>query len=353
MNIFLVGGAVRDKILNIEVIERDWVVVGASETELIDNGFKKIGKDFPVFLHPETKEEYALARQERKSGTGHKGFEFKFDSSVTLEEDLLRRDLTINAIAQDENGELIDPHGGLEDINNRLLKRVSIAFEEDPLRVLRVARFAAKLNFLNFEIETETMQLMKKISASGEIETLSKERIWMETNKALSSQNPEIFFSTLQDAGALEKISLLEHLNLAELKQVKEKDLAIKWSVVISGNENLEDINNSFNAPKEYKEISEICDQLRKFNGNQLSPDTLMSLIQKSDLIRKPERFFRAEKAFSYFSETSSLASDHWLTISTLINNIKIDKSLKEGKLIAKKLHEDRLSALNNYLLSL
>ena len=353
MNIFLVGGAVRDKILNIEVIERDWVVVGASETELIDNGFKKIGKDFPVFLHPETKEEYALARQERKSGTGHKGFEFKFDSSVTLEEDLLRRDLTINAIAQDENGELIDPHGGLEDINNRLLKRVSIAFEEDPLRVLRVARFAAKLNFLNFEIETETMQLMKKISASGEIETLSKERIWMETNKALSSQNPEIFFSTLQDAGALEKISLLEHLNLAELKQVKEKDLAIKWSVVISGNENLEDINNSFNAPKEYREISEICDQLRKFNGNELSPDTLMSLIQKSDLIRKPERFFRAEKAFSYLSETSLLASDHWLAINILINNIKIDKSLKEGKLIAKKLHEDRLSALNNYLLSL
>jgi len=353
MNIFLVGGAVRDKILNIEVIERDWVVVGASETELIDNGFKKIGKDFPVFLHPETKEEYALARQERKSGTGHKGFEFKFDSSVTLEEDLLRRDLTINAIAQDENGELIDPHGGLEDINNRLLKRVSIAFEEDPLRVLRVARFAAKLNFLNFEIETETMQLMKKISASGEIETLSKERIWMETNKALSSQNPEIFFSTLQDAGALEKISLLEHLNLAELKQVKEKDLAIKWSVVISGNENLEDINNSFNAPKEYREISEICDQLRKFNGNELSPDTLMSLIQKSDLIRKPERFFRAEKAFSYFNETSLLASDHWLDISTLINNIKIDKSLKEGKLIAKKLYEDRLSALNNYLLGL
>ena len=353
MNIFLVGGAVRDKILNIEVIERDWVVVGASETELIDKGFKKIGKDFPVFLHPETKEEYALARQERKSGTGHKGFEFKFDSSVTLEEDLLRRDLTINAIAQDENGELIDPHGGLEDINNRLLKRVSIAFEEDPLRVLRVARFAAKLNFLNFEIETETMQLMKKISASGEIETLSKERIWMETNKALSSQNPEIFFSTLQDAGALEKISLLEHLNLSELQQVKEKDLAVKWSVVISGNKNLEDINNSFNAPKEYREISEICDQLRKFNGNELSPDTLMSLIQKSDLIRKPERFFRAEKAFSYLTETSSLASDHWLAISTLINNIKIDKSLKEGKLIAKKLHEDRLSALNNYLLSL
>ena len=132
MNIFLVGGAVRDKILNIEVIERDWVVVGASETELIDNGFKKIGKDFPVFLHPETKEEYALARQERKSGTGHKGFEFKFDSSVTLEEDLLRRDLTINAIAQDENGELIDPYGGLEDINNRLLKSCLLYTSPSP-----------------------------------------------------------------------------------------------------------------------------------------------------------------------------------------------------------------------------
>ena len=156
MNIFLVGGAVRDALLNIEVQERDWVVVGASESELIDKGYKKIGKDFPVFLHPETKEEYALARQERKTALGHKGFEFKFDSSVTLEEDLLRRDLTINAIAEDKDGNLIDPYGGMEDIKNKLLKSVSDSFDEDPLRVLRVARFASKLKFLDFKIENKT-----------------------------------------------------------------------------------------------------------------------------------------------------------------------------------------------------
>ena len=160
MKIYLVGGAVRDKLLNIEVYENDWVVVGASENELASKGYKKIGKDFPVFLHPETKEEYALARKERKSGTGHKGFKFKFDSSVSLEEDLLRRDLTVNAIAKDSNGELIDPYNGIEDINNRILRKVSSAFEEDPLRVLRVARFASKLKFLGFEIEDATLNLM-------------------------------------------------------------------------------------------------------------------------------------------------------------------------------------------------
>lgn len=138
MKVYLVGGAVRDELLSIEVLEKDWVVVGSTEEDLTEEGYKKIGRDFPVFLHPETKEEYALARKERKSGTGHKGFEFVFDPSVSLEEDLLRRDLTINAIAKDENGNLIDPYGGIEDIKNRKLKKVSSAFSEDPLRVLRV-----------------------------------------------------------------------------------------------------------------------------------------------------------------------------------------------------------------------
>ena len=188
MKVYLVGGAVRDELLSIEVLEKDWVVVGSTEEGLIEEGYKKIGRDFPVFLHPETKEEYALARKERKSGTGHKGFEFVFDPSVSLEEDLLRRDLTINAIAKDENGNLIDPYGGIEDIKNRKLKRVSSAFSEDPLRVLRVARFAAKLNHLDFFIEEETLSEMKMISRSGEIKTLSKERVWMETQKALATQ---------------------------------------------------------------------------------------------------------------------------------------------------------------------
>ena len=220
MKIYLVGGAVRDKLLNIEVYENDWVVVGASENELASKGYKKIGKDFPVFLHPETKEEYALARKERKSGTGHKGFKFKFDSSVSLEEDLLRRDLTVNAIAKDSNGELIDPYNGIEDLNNRILRKVSSAFEEDPLRVLRVARFASKLKFLGFEIEDETLKLMSKISNSGEIETLSKERIWLETSKALSTKNPEVFFSVLDEVGCLQLIYLLSKTGQLEYQSI-------------------------------------------------------------------------------------------------------------------------------------
>ncbi len=178
--------------------------MGSTEEGLIEEGYKKIGRDFPVFLHPETKEEYALARKERKSGTGHKGFEFVFDPSVSLEEDLLRRDLTINAIAKDENGNLIDPYGGIEDIKNRKLKKVSSAFSEDPLRVLRVARFAAKLNHLDFFIEEETLSEMKMISRSGEIKTLSKERVWMETQKALATQRPQEYFRILEKIGGLE-----------------------------------------------------------------------------------------------------------------------------------------------------
>ena len=350
MNIYLVGGAVRDKLLGIEVHERDWVVVGASEKKLIDKGFKKIGKDFPVFLHPETKEEYALARQERKSGIGHKGFEFKFDPTVSLEEDLLRRDLTINAIAQDENGNLVDPYGGIEDIKNKLLRSVSSAFEEDPLRVLRVARFASKLKFLDFRIESSTFELMKKISSSGEIETLSKERVWMEAEKAMYSQNTEVFFSSLSEVGALEKIIKIKSLNLKELAKASMEEAPIKWSVIISGNENLEEINQSFNAPKEFKELSEVSDQIRVFNEKLLSPENIMSLAMKCDLIRKPERFFRAVKASSYFGKSLLENNDEWKIIFDLISSIKIDQSIKDGKLIAKKLYEDRLIALKNYL---
>ena len=206
MKVYEVGGAVRDALLDKKAKDRDWVVVGSSPEEMVSKGFKPIGKDFPVFLHPDSKEEYALARKERKSGLGHKAFEFEFDSSVTLEEDLLRRDLTINAIAQDEEGKLIDPYNGIKDIENKVIRKVSSSFKEDPLRVLRAARFASKLNFLQFKIEKDTLESMKEISLSGEIKTLSKERIWMETHKALITKNPEIYFLTLQEVGALDEV---------------------------------------------------------------------------------------------------------------------------------------------------
>ena len=352
MKIYLVGGAVRDDLLNIEVYENDWVVVGASEDELSSKGYKKIGKDFPVFLHPNTKEEYALARKERKSGTGHKGFEFKFDSTVSLEEDLLRRDLTINAIAKDINGELIDPYGGIEDIKNRILRKVSSSFEEDPLRVLRVARFASKLKFLGFKIEKETLELMTKISNSGEIETLSKERVWLETSKALSTKNPEVFFSVLDEVGCLNVIAGAINLNLKALEDAakENQDTAIRWSTVISGNENLEEINMSFSSPKEFTDISRVCRNLNKFYEKEKSPDSLMDLMQQNDFIRKPDRFLRAERASAYIHEDKAFGSKIWKDIHNLLSDIEVDTSLKEGKLIAKKLHKDRFAALDKFL---
>lgn len=203
MKKYLVGGAVRDLILNQPVIDQDWVIVGAKAQDLLNLGFNQVGKDFPVFLHPETQEEYALARTERKSGKGYKGFVFDFNENITLEQDLERRDLTINAIAMDENNQFIDPFNGIADINQRVLRHISPAFAEDPLRVLRVARFAARFHHLGFTIAPETMQLMQSIVEQGEIETLTVERVWLETEKALKTKNPQIFFSVLKICHAL------------------------------------------------------------------------------------------------------------------------------------------------------
>nr|WP_275658421.1 multifunctional CCA addition/repair protein [Vibrio sp. Isolate25] len=205
----MVGGAVRDKLLNIEVYDQDWVVVGASPQELLAQGFIAVGKDFPVFLHPKTKQEYALARTERKTGSGYKGFDCYFAPDVTLEEDLYRRDLTINAMAEDEQGLIIDPYGGQQDLNDRILRHVSDAFTEDPLRVLRIARFAAKLHYLGFTIAADTQKLMTQIVESGELEHLTAERVWQEWHKSLSTRDPQIFLSALRDCGAL-KIVLPE-----------------------------------------------------------------------------------------------------------------------------------------------
>lgn len=206
MQIFLVGGAVRDKLLKYPVKDCDWVVTGATVEQMLSLGFQQVGKDFPVFLHPESKQEHALARKEKKSGVGYTGFVCDFSPEVTLEEDLLRRDLTINAMAEDANGTIIDPYNGQKDLLEKRLRHVSPAFSEDPLRVLRVARFAARYAHLGFSIADETLELMRNISNTGELQTLTPERVWEETRRAITELSPSVFFETLREVGALKEL---------------------------------------------------------------------------------------------------------------------------------------------------
>lgn len=206
LNYFLVGGAVRDSLLNRTIVDKDYVVVGSSVDEMLALGFLQVGKDFPVFLHPKTKQEFALARTEKKAGQGYTGFDCDASANVTLEEDLLRRDLTINAMAMDDSGNIFDPYHGQADLDNRLLRHVSIAFIEDPLRVLRVARFAARYHACGFKIAPETLSLMTKLSESGELLSLSGERVWQEMQRSLADSNPEVFFQVLYQCQALKSL---------------------------------------------------------------------------------------------------------------------------------------------------
>jgi tRNA nucleotidyltransferase (CCA-adding enzyme) len=206
MKIYLVGGAVRDELLGYPFKEKDWVVVGATVDDMLAAGYQQVGKDFPVFLHPETKEEHALARTERKTAAGYKGFEVHASADVTLEDDLIRRDLTINAIAKDSEGKYIDPYGGIADIENKILRHVSAAFTEDPVRILRVARFMARYAHLGFTVASETLGLMADMVANGEVDALVAERVWQEMEKALREKTPAAFITTLRDCGALQRI---------------------------------------------------------------------------------------------------------------------------------------------------
>ncbi|MDG2060786.1 MAG: multifunctional CCA tRNA nucleotidyl transferase/2'3'-cyclic phosphodiesterase/2'nucleotidase/phosphatase [SAR86 cluster bacterium] len=360
MKIYLVGGAVRDLILEIPSKEKDWVVVGASPVEMEKLGFKLIGKDFPVFLHPKTKEEYALARKERKTGLGHKGFTFYSDSSVSLEEDLIRRDLTINAIAQNvENNDLIDPYGGINDIKNKILKKVSSAFSEDPLRVLRVARFKAKLAHLDFFIEDETLKTMKSISSSGEINTLSKERIWQETIKALSEENPEEFFEVLNSCDALREISTEAsegyQKSKGALKIITKYKFSpeIVWSVFCSYSGSVERISKSFKAPKKFIESAEVLSNLLSFlEKKEVTPENILKVLLKCDALRRPERAQALLPALEKLSIYYKYPKINWEEL--LIRSIEIvpDKNYmnKSGKNISKNLAEKRLILIKEVL---
>jgi len=334
MQTYLVGGAVRDKLLGLPVKDRDWVVVGATQKQMLEAGFNQVGKGFPVFLHPESKQEYALARIERKTAPGHGGFEFDASASVTLEEDLLRRDLTINAIAETEDGKLIDPYGGCQDVEERILRHVSPAFREDPLRVLRVARFAARFAHLGFTVAPATLQLMREIAASGELETLVKERIWQEIEKALAAPAPQVFIEVLRSANALAiilpeidklfgvpqpekyhpEIDTGVHILLCLEQAVKlSDDTAVRYAVLVHdvgkaitdrsnwpshyGHETLglrllKAINSRLRVPNEHSQLAAlVCEYHTKLHRvRELRPNTLLGLLESLDAFRRPER---------------------------------------------------------------
>lgn len=331
MQVYLVGGAVRDALLNRKVVERDYVVVGATPEEMLSQGFTQVGKDFPVFLHPKTQEEYALARTERKSGKGYTGFVCDASSSVTLEEDLLRRDLTVNAIAQDNLGNLIDPYGGKKDLENRLLRHVSEAFSEDPLRVFRVARFATRYAYLGFTIATETMALMQSMAESGELSTLSAERVWQETKRSLLEKTPHVFFTVLNQAHGLNDwfTELESNLDaaLATLKTavdlekvenesvVKDTDtetarLITRFTALLT-HLNEEEAKQLCSRLKVQNQVSEIVSLACKFKGfllnAQNSPADLLALFNGCDAWRREERFTLLLSAFAPYAHNKGI----------------------------------------------
>lgn len=298
MKTYLVGGAVRDKLLGYPHHEHDWVVVGATPEEMLKAGFKPVGKDFPVFLHPQTNEEYALARTERKTGHGYHGFNFYCDPDVTLEQDLERRDLTINAMAEDEQGTLVDPYGGKRDLEQKILRHVSSAFSEDPLRILRVARFAARYHHLGFRIADETLELMRAIVTASEVEHLVSERIWKETERALGEANPEIYFHTLQECGAAQR--LFPEINddalaLAELEQCANSfcELHIRFAVLCCrlNTEEATALCMRICAPNDYRELAQLTiAQLPDIRALS-TPEMAFTIIEHSDALRRPQRF--------------------------------------------------------------
>jgi tRNA nucleotidyltransferase (CCA-adding enzyme) len=282
---YVVGGAVRDELLGLQVKDRDWVVVGATPEQMVKQGFKPVGKDFPVFLHPETHEEYALARTERKSGRGYKGFTVHAAPDVTLEDDLRRRDLTINAIARDENGRVIDPFNGKEDLRKRVLRHVSEAFAEDPVRILRVARFAARFGFA---VDPATMDLMRGMVASGEADALVPERVWQEFAKGLAERHPGRMFEVLEESGLRAKL-LPEVRRIPSLKgSVPVRFAVLAWPC---DQKQVETLCKRLKAPGEVRDLAVLAASCREPVRAAKQPAELLEVLKRADAFRRPERF--------------------------------------------------------------
>lgn len=335
MEVYLVGGAVRDEQLGLPVKERDWCVVGATPEELLSKGYRQVGKGFPVFLHPETNEEYALARTERKTGAGYHGFEFQTSPDVTLEADLGRRDLTINAMARDADGNLIDPFDGMADLENRVLRHVSDAYSEDPVRILRTAKFKARFAGLGFELAGETLDLMTQMVSAGEADSLQADRVWQETEAALAGPNPHLYFQVLRDCGALAVVFPeldalfgvpqppqwhpeidcgLHALMVLEQSAKLSDDVAVRFAALVHdlgkattakeklpshpGHERrsvklVNKMSKRLPVPRACRELGVLVAEYHAHchRAFELKPQTILKLLKEIDAFRRPERY--------------------------------------------------------------
>lgn len=400
MEIYLVGGAVRDKLLGIPHRgENDWVVVGSTEAEMRSKGFKKVGKDFPVFLHPETHEEYALARTERKKGKGYYGFECHASPDVTLEQDLSRRDLTINAIAEKE-GEIFDPYNGLQDIKDKVLRHVSNAFSEDPVRILRLARFASRFIPMGFRIADETMDLMREMVESGEVDALVPERVWQEMERALKEEVPSLFFMVLQSCGALQKIwpSLdklwgipqpekyhpeidtgVHTMMAVNIAALLSDDSQVRFAALChdlgkgetppsewpshKGHEErgvplIEEFCDKFRLPKEYRDLAILTSRfhLHCHKVNELKSSTILKVLERLDAFRRQKRFEKFllaceadARGRAGLEEKPYPQADKMRQAFLAAKEVSIKEFIEdglEGEILKQRLHQARVRAI-------
>lgn len=345
MQTYLVGGAVRDELLGIDVKDHDWVVVGATPDEMLAKGFRQVGADFPVFLHPRTREEYALARTERKQGRGYHGFSVYSAPDVSLEEDLKRRDLTINAMARDEQGQLVDPFHGLEDLRARQLRHVSPAFAEDPLRILRTARLAARFQPMGFAVHPDTMALMRRMVAEGEVNHLVPERVWQEVRRALHEQEPGTFFEVLRDCGALSILipELADDDTLAgallALRAVARRDTTTgqRFAALLSplSEEQAVTRAEAMKAPNDCRDLARLVCHFRTALADLSSSQgstasALLELLDYADLWRRAARFEELLQVLDH-----ALPEDLRARIQALQIAARAAASVNPGKLLA------------------
>ncbi|NYT64660.1 tRNA CCA-pyrophosphorylase [Alcaligenaceae bacterium] len=348
LQVYIVGGAVRDQLLNLPAGDRDWVVVGASPETMAARGFLPVGGDFPVFLHPVTREEYALARTERKSGRGYKGFTFYTGIDVTLEDDLQRRDLTVNAIAQAPDGQLIDPLRGQDDIRNKVLRHVGQAFNEDPVRLLRLARFAAR--FHDFSIADETLRLARQLVDDGEVDTLVPERVWQEVAKGLRAGQPGRMFDVLRSTGALERVMpdlVYTDQITAELACAVASDLSLPvcFALLCRHSAQPAAVGAHIRAPSECQDYARLLPMIVQGLGLNpgvapnpyLSPQERLDLMERCDALRKPDRFLELIAATTCIAlDSNSVATDRLPELQAWERRVTAIRSIDAGAIASR-----------------